>query len=117
MKKKSLILIFSLFVVILIILLIVHKKNKIDITDTNFAYRENLCDEYFKLLDCIIDNDTDETYTKQMRIDLKNEIKLMQERWRQLSEEDLALKCKEELDQFDNDIMREKLALLKCSLK
>lgn len=117
MKKKSLILIFSLFIVALIVLLIVRKKNDVDITNTNFVYHENLCDEYFNLLECIIDKDTDETYTKQMRIDLKNEVKMMQERWMQLSEDDLARKCKEELDQFDNDVMKEKLASFRCSLK
>lgn len=120
MKKKSLLLIIPLIIIIIIVILVVHKNDKvsnIDITDTGFEYDVIICDEYFELVECIINKDTDENYTKQMRIDLKNEVKQMQEEWKSFGREELTKKCTEELAKFENDEMKNKLKSFGCSLK
>ena len=120
MKKKSLLLILSLIIVIIIVLLIVFKKDKvgnIDVSDTDFAYKVNICDEYFELVECIIDKDTDERFTKQMRIELKNEVRQMQEKWKDYSEEELTKKCTEELENYINWIKEKNLNDFGCIKK
>lgn len=87
----------------------------IDVAVVDFEYDISICDEYFDMVECIINNDNDMKYTKQMRIELKNEVKEMQEKWRELSREELFNKCSEELARFDNDVMSEKLRLMNCS--
>lgn len=120
MKKFLLFLVIALIIVgLIIIVLVFWKKEKIgniDITETNFDYQVDICDKYFKLAECIIDRDTDERFTKQMRIDLKNEVILMQEKWKNFTEEELYNKCTEELAKFDNEEMKNKLKSFGCSL-
>jgi tRNA uridine 5-carbamoylmethylation protein Kti12 len=67
------------------------------------------------LVECIIDKDDNKNYTKQMRIDLKNEVKQMQEEWKQLDEEELTKKCTEELAKFEP--MENNLNSFGCSAK
>lgn len=86
-----------------VILLAACKRKWVDITDTWFNYDVDVCDRYFKLVECIIDKDVNESYTKEMRNDLKKEIKVIQEEWKQLSEEDLVQKCSYELDRFKSE--------------
>ena len=45
---------------------------KIDVTDTGFEYDVAVCDKYFELVGCIIDRDTNENYTKEMRMETIN---------------------------------------------
>ena len=120
MKKSLLFLVITLIIVILVVIVLVFWKKKkignIDITETNFDYQVDICDKYFELAECIIDRDTDERFTRQMRIDLKNEVKLMQEKWKNLTEEELFNKCTEELAKFDSDEMKNKLKSFGCSL-
>ena len=96
-----------------------HKSElkKIDVTKTDFEYNVGICDEYFELVECIIDNDTDERYTEQMRIDLKNEVKQIQEEWKIFSEEELTIKCTEELAKFDNEKMKNYMKSFGCFMK
>ena len=88
---------------------------KINITDTGFEYDVKICDKYFELVECIIDKDTNEKYTKEIRTELKSEIKQMQEEWKQLNEEDLTKKCTEELSKLEP--MKENMNSFGCSIK
>ena len=97
------------------LLLIWCGEDRIDVTDTWFDYNVEICDKYFKLVECIIDNDDNQKYTKQMRIDLKNEIKQVQWEWRQLDEEELTKKCSEELTKFEP--LEDNLNSFGCSVK
>lgn len=90
-------------------------EDKIDITDTWFDYNVEICDKYFKLVECIIDNDDNQNYTKQMRIDLKNEIKQVQVDWRQLDEEELTKRCSEEMAKFEP--LEDNLNSFGCSVR
>ena len=109
MKKKFLLLIPVIAIIIILILLLNknEKVGKIDVSKTDFNFDVKVCNEYFKLVECIIDRDTDERFTKQMRIDLKNEIKNIQEKWKELNEEDLNKKCLVELNNY-KDLLKEK---------
>ena len=90
-------------------------KEKVDITDTDFEYDVAVCDKYFELVECIIDKDTNVDYNQQMRLDLKNEIKKMQEEWKQLNEGELMNKCTEELSKYEK--IEDNLNSFGCSAK
>lgn len=105
---------YFLLVLILVFLITGCGKDKVDIRDTGFKYNIEVCDKYFKLVECIINKDTNQNYTKQMRIELKNEVKDMQEEWKQLSEQELMKKCTEGLSQFETNEMKENLKSFGC---
>ena len=109
MKKISLLLVFPL-----VLLIIWCGKHKVDVTDTDFEYNVEVCDEYFELVGCIIDKDDNPNYTKKMRDELRNKVKEMQEDWKQLSERELTRKCTEGLSQFETDEMKENLKSYGC---
>ena len=112
MKKSFLLFGISLIVVIIILIFVLCGKSKvanIDVSDTDFEFKLDVCENYFELVECIIDKDPNEKFTKQMRIDLKNEVRQMQEWWKTITEEELAMKCVEELSKFDNDEMKNRL--------
>lgn len=93
--KKS---IFILALASIIIIAWCWKNNKIDITDNNIDVE--VCDKYFKLMDCILENDIDETYTETMREELKQEIKNIQAEWELLEKDELHEKCSAELKRY-----------------
>ena len=93
MKKLSFLLIFSL-----VLLVFGCWKKKIDITETEFEYDVDVCDRYFQLAECIIDNDKNKNWTKEMKDELRIAIKNRQEEWKVLSEDELANKCIEMTD-------------------
>ena len=119
MRKRLLLFLLTGFVIVVLILVLLWRSDdelkSIDVAVVDFEYDISICDEYFDMVECIINNDNDMKYTKQMRIELKNEVKEMQEKWRELSREELFNKCSEELARFDNDVMSEKLRLMNCS--
>jgi len=91
-----------IFTIIPIILLIAGcESNKIDITNTEFDVKS--CNKYFKLVDCILDNDVDETIDEEMRNELRQEIKDMQNSWKDLSDDELDTLCSEELARFESN--------------
>lgn len=71
-------------------------SNKIDITDTEFDVES--CNKYFELVDCIFENDTDESYTEEMRDELRQEVKDMQGEWGDYSDEELDNICNSKLE-------------------
>ena len=93
MKKTTL-----LFALPLVVLVAWCWSNKIDITDTEFHVES--CDKYFELMDCILENDDDETYSDEMRDELRQEVKDMQESWNSLNESELDEQCSSQLDNF-----------------
>ncbi len=90
---------------------------KIDVTDTGFEYDVAVCDKYFELVGCIIDRDTNENYTKEMRIELKNIIKDLQEEWKQLTEEELSEMCTERLKELEKSLEKEDVNSFGCYTK
>ena len=87
--------------------------NKIDITDTDFDVES--CDKYFEATDCILENEVDENYTDEMRDELRQEIKNMQDSWNTYSEEELDSLCSNELSKFET--MEDHLNEIGCSIK
>lgn len=90
MKKISFLLIFTL-----VLLVFWCWKKKIDVTQTEFEYSVDICDRYFELARCIIDNDNNENWTKEMKDELRLAIKNRQEERKALSEDQLKNKCTE----------------------
>ena len=112
MKKLS-----FLFVLSLVLFVIWCGKNKVDVTDTDFEYDVEICDKYFELVECIIDKDDNPGYTNEMRNELRDEVKYMQEEWKQLNEEELAKKCTAGLETFEKDEMKKNLKSFGCSVE
>lgn len=104
-----------LFTLSLSLLLFGCGEDKIDVRDTWFEYDVEICDKYFDLVWCIIDNDNNEDYTDQMRTELKNEIKKIQEEWKLLDKEELTKKCTEEFDKYK--YLEDNLNSFGCSTK
>ena len=109
MKKISFLLVLPL-----VLLVIGCWKNKIDVTDTDFEYDVEVCDEYFELVECIINKDDNPNYTQEMRIELSDEVKKIQEEWKQLDEEELTKKCTDWLAIFETDEMKSELKSFGC---
>ena len=93
MKKLSFLLVLPL-----VLLVIGCWKDKVDITDTDFEYEVDVCDEYFELAECIIDNTKNEDWTEILKNDLRLEIKMQQDERKNLSEEQLTRNCSGMLD-------------------
>ena len=72
---------------------------KIDITDNNIDVES--CNKYFEVMDCILENDKDTTYTEDMRNALREDVKVMQSEWEKLDEETLDETCRNELSKFE----------------
>lgn len=109
MKKISFLLVLSL-----VLFVFWCWKEKVDITETDFEYDVEICDKYFELVECIIDNDDNPNYSKEMRKELRSQVKRMQEDWKHLSEKELTRKCTEWLAAFETDEMRNNLNSFGC---
>ena len=112
MKKLSFLLVLSF-----VLFMFWCWKDKVDVSDTDFDYDVKICDKYFELVECIIDKDTNPKYTKQMREDLKKEVKSMQDEWKQLNEQELTRKCTEGLETFETAEMQKNLSSFGCLKK
>ena len=93
MKKTSLLVALSLG-----ILLTGCGQNKVSITDSDFGVES--CNKYFRLMDCILENDKDETYTDEMRNAIREEVKVRQEEWKDLDKETLNVQCSNLISEF-----------------
>ena len=107
MKKSVFLLALSL-----VILVAWCWDKKIDITDTEFNVES--CDKFFALVDCILENDKDETYSEEMRNELRQEVKDMQEKWNGLDEESLDEQCTSQLASFEE--IDDRLKEIWCSI-
>lgn len=93
--KKS---VFLLALALVVLVVWCWKKDKIDITDNNIDVE--ICDKYFELMNCVLENDGDETYTEEMRKELKQEIKDVQAEWELLEQDELHEKCSAGFNKF-----------------
>lgn len=107
MKKLS-------FLLVLPLLLLVFgcKNDKVDVTDTGFDYDVEVCNRYFKLVECIIDEDDNKKYSKEIRIELKNQIKEIQKEWKELNEDQLTKICTKKLTSYEK--IKDKLVEIWC---
>lgn len=88
-----------------------EEEEKIDITDTEFNVET--CDKYFELMNCILENDSYEVYTEEMRNELRKLIKDMQTEWEWLDQEELHEKCNAELEKYGE--IKDRLEEIWCS--
>ena len=90
---------FWLLSVICLVIFAAGCSKKIDITENDLNVES--CDKYFKLMDCILENDNDEKYTDEMRDELREDVKAIQEEWKNLDRESLDETCTTELSRFE----------------
>jgi len=101
-----------LVAIVCLTVLVVGCSKKIDITDNNLNVES--CDRYFKLMDCILENDADEKYTDEMRNELRQNVKSIQEEWENLDKESLDEMCIWEIEKFES--IRDSLNEIGCSI-
>jgi len=117
---KKFVFFWAIFLLILSLVVFISFKNddendvEIDVRDTGFEYNVAICDKYFELVECIIDRDTNENRTQEMRKEFKNDVKKIQEEWKQLSEEELTKKCTEVLRDFEEGLKHDNLNSFGC---
>ncbi len=117
---KKFVFFWAIFLLILSLVVFISFKNddendvEIDVRDTGFEYNVAVCDKYFELVECIIDRDTNENRTQKMRKEFKNDVKKIQEEWRQLTEEELTKKCTEVLRDFEEGLKHDNLNSFGC---
>ena len=87
-------------------------NKKVDITDTGLEVES--CNQYFSLMECILENESDDTYSPEKRDELREEIKELQASWAELDEETLDNTCSAELAKFS--ALKDSLAEIWCSI-
>ena len=103
---------FVFLCVMSLVIIIAGCSKKMDITDNNLNVES--CDKYFELMDCVLINENDERYTTEMRDELREYVKSIQEEWESLDEETLDKKCSDELLKFET--MSDRLNEIGCSM-
>ena len=117
---KKFVFFWAIFLLILSLVVFISFKNddendvEIDVRDTGFEYNVAICGKYFELVECIIDRDTNEKRTQEMRKEFKNDVKKIQEEWKQLTEEELTKKCTEVLGDFKEGLKHDNLNSFGC---
>ena len=69
------------------------------------------CNNYFDLVNCIIDNDTDTSYSEEDRQIIRDGVNDMRNSWDTLDE-----MCRKEISKFEWEEMREYISQIGCSL-
>ena len=72
------------------------------------------CNNYFELVNCIIDNDTDTSYSEEDRQVIRDGVEDMRDSWASLDDDTLDEMCTKEISKFDS--MKDYLAQIGCSL-
>ena len=79
-----------------------------------------VCDNYFNLVNCIIDNDTDAAYSQEERVVIKEAVNEMRESWANLDDDSAAETCSTELNnlmkKFEWEEMTNYLANIGCPI-
>ena len=120
MKKLSLLVVLCLIVLAAFLwLFIFWKKDNtnledIDVTETWFEYNIAVCDKYFNLIECIIDNDPNENWDQQMKLETKAKVKEMQDEWKELDEDELIKKCTNALESYEKTLKDEGVDSFGC---
>lgn len=87
-----------------------NKKTNI----TNLKYDVESCNTYFRVIDCVLENDNDAYYTEEDREDVRKEVKELQEAYMQLDTDTLSEVCDERLAGFVP--YKDEFAKIGCSL-
>ncbi len=122
MKKLSLLLVLGLLVLAAFLWLLFKDDkdqtepdiHEIDVSETDFKYDVAICDKYFGLIECIINNDPNQARNSQMKLELKSKFRELQEEWKQLSENELAKKCTEEYENYKKNLKENQLNSFGC---
>ena len=113
MKKLSLLWVLLWIAVVSCTLVGCWKKEQESNVTKNEINVES-CDTYFELVNCIIDNDTDESYSDEDRELIRQWVQDMRDGWASLDDEALDQMCTAEISKFDS--MKDYLSQIGCSL-
>ena len=90
------------------------KENAEENNVTKAEINVESCNNYFELVNCIIDNDTDESYSDEDRALIRQWVEDMRDSWASLDDETLDQMCTAEISKFDS--MKDYLSQIGCSL-
>ena len=114
MKKLPLLLSLSLILLVAGCSWWGNKEKETDTTNINFDVA--VCDKYFDLFNCVIDNDPDDSYSAEARESIKQALNDKREEWSRLSEETQYETCATELNNYVAIVWEEKLTGIGCPL-
>lgn len=77
-------------------------KSGISVQEPVFDYDVEICDKFFEVSNCIIDNTKNSSWTQEKKDDLRNAILLRQEQWKTLSRDQLEEECSSILSVLKN---------------
>lgn len=114
MKKLSLLWVLLLVLVVAGCSWWWNKEKEANVTKADIDVES--CVNYFELVDCIIDNDTDDTYSQSDREMIRASVDDMRNSWASLDDNTLDELCTKEISKFQWDEMAEYLSQINCSL-
>ena len=77
-------------------------KSEISAQEPVFDYDVDICDKFFEVSNCIIDNTKNSSWTQEKKDELRNAILLRQEQWKTLSRDQLEEECSSILSVLKN---------------
>ena len=87
-----------------------NKKTNI----TNVKYDVESCNTYFRVIDCVLENDHNAYYSEEDREDVRKEVKELQEAYKQLDNDILTEVCDKRLAEFIQ--FKDEFTKIGCSL-
>lgn len=115
MKKLSLLWVLLWIAVISCTLAGCWKKEQASNVTKNEINVES-CNTYFELVNCIIDNDTDASYSEEDRKVIREWVEDMRDGRASLDDETLDEMCIKEISKFEWEQMKEYLSNIGCSI-
>ena len=93
-----------------------NKEKEAEGNNVTNGINVEVCNKYFGLVDCIIDNDIDSSYSAEDREVIRASVKDMRESWATLDEYTVTTMCTKELSRFESEEMKEYLSQIGCAL-
>lgn len=84
---------YLMLVLSLVFLLAWCWKSEINIQELDFDYDVEVCDKFFEVSECIINNTKNSSWTQEKKDNLRNGIIQKQEQWKALTKEQLEEEC------------------------
>lgn len=90
-----------IFAILPIVLIIAgcNRWKKTDLTNVDFGVES--CNKYYEVIECILENEENDSFSSDDRNDLREEAKTLQTEWLWLDEDVLAETCDAEFAKFE----------------
>ena len=108
---KKLVLLWSLSAIALLAWC-TRNKLEVNLDETNFDV--DVCNTYFDLIECVIENEPNDAYTPEIRDNLKAESQKTKASWLDKDSDELEVLCSSKLSKFEE--RAEEIAWFGCTM-